>query len=200
MSEEGGKEEEMEPFTMITKEDVAGASAGLLGSFSTGKTWIQKKHAGVRPWSEFFNLRYVSRPKGSGDAIKRILSNVARFQSNYLFVFLGLMVYCIVTNPVLLFALAFCVAVWWLMAIKNKGENIKLLGRETSAMEMYMVVGVIMIPVLYFAGAGSTVFWIIGASVVVVLVHAIFILVPADSTTTSDPELGGIILEDVTIS
>ena len=25
-----------------------------------------------------------------------------------------------------------------------------------------MVVGVIMIPVLYFAGAGSTVFWIIG--------------------------------------
>ena len=41
MSEEGGKEEEMEPFTMITKEDVAGASAGLLGSFSTGKTWIQ---------------------------------------------------------------------------------------------------------------------------------------------------------------
>ena len=39
-----------------------------------------------------------------------------------------------------------------------------------------------------------------GASVVVVLVHAIFILVPADSTTTSDPELGGIILEDVTIS
>lgn len=25
-----------------------------------------------------------------------------------------------------------------------------------------MVIGVIMIPVLYFAGAGSTVFWIIG--------------------------------------
>ena len=41
MSGEGGKEEEMEPFTMITKEDVAGASAGLLGTFSTGKTWIQ---------------------------------------------------------------------------------------------------------------------------------------------------------------
>jgi hypothetical protein len=105
-----------------------------------------------------------------------------------------------VTNPVLLFALAFCVAVWWLMAIKNRGENIKLLGRETGAMEVYLVVGVIMIPVLYFAGAGSTVFWIIGASVVVVLVHAIFISVPADSTATSDPELGGIILEDVTIS
>lgn len=35
-------------------------------------------------------------------------------------------------------------------------------GRETSAAEVYLVVGVVMIPVLYFAGAGSTVFWIIG--------------------------------------
>ena len=54
----------------------------------------QKKHAGVRPWSEFLNLRHISRPKGSGDAVKRVLGNVGRFQSNYLFVFLGLMVYC----------------------------------------------------------------------------------------------------------
>lgn len=35
-------------------------------------------------------------------------------------------------------------------------------GRETSAMEVYLVLGVVMIPVLYFAGAGGTVFWIIG--------------------------------------
>lgn len=35
-------------------------------------------------------------------------------------------------------------------------------GRETSAREVYLVLGVVMIPVLYFAGAGGTVFWIIG--------------------------------------
>ena len=54
----------------------------------------QNKHSGVRPWSEFFNIRNVSRPNGSGDAVKRLLSNVSRFQSNYLFVFLGLVIYC----------------------------------------------------------------------------------------------------------
>lgn len=194
MSEEGA--EEMEPFTMISTEEVG--TAGLLGTIRNGKTWIQKKHAGVRPWSEFFNPQYLSRPKGSGDAVKRVLTNVGRFQSNYLFVFLGLVIYCIVTNPTLLFAVAFCVAVWWFMSIKNKGENIKLLGRETSAAEVYLVVGVVMIPVLYFAGAGSTVFWIIGASVVVVLVHALVISVP--DSTLPDPELGGIVLEDVTVS
>ena len=41
MSEEGEKEEEMEPFTMITKEDVEGASAGIMGTFSSSKAWIQ---------------------------------------------------------------------------------------------------------------------------------------------------------------
>lgn len=55
---------------------------------------LQKKHAGVRPWSEFFSPHNFSRPKGSGDAVKRVLGNVGRFQSNYLFVFLGLVIYC----------------------------------------------------------------------------------------------------------
>ena len=39
MSGEGG-EEEMEPFTMITTEEEAG-TAGLMGTFRSGKTWIQ---------------------------------------------------------------------------------------------------------------------------------------------------------------
>lgn len=37
-----------------------------------------------------------------------------------------------------------------------------------------------------------------GASVVVVLVHALLISVP--DSTSPDPELGGIVLEDVTVS
>ena len=37
MSEEGT--EEMEPFTMISKDEAS--SAGLLGTFRSGKTWIQ---------------------------------------------------------------------------------------------------------------------------------------------------------------
>lgn len=40
MSEEGAEgAEEMEPFTMITKEEVG--TAGLLGTIRNGKTWIQ---------------------------------------------------------------------------------------------------------------------------------------------------------------
>lgn len=46
MSEE--KEEEMEPFTMISTEEMATGTAGLMGTFRSGKTWIQvSKHAAM---------------------------------------------------------------------------------------------------------------------------------------------------------
>ena len=54
----------------------------------------QERHAGVRPWSEFLSIHRISKPKSSGDAIKRLFGNISRFQSNYLFVFLGLVLYC----------------------------------------------------------------------------------------------------------
>ena len=40
MSEEEGAEE-MEPFTMITTEEAGPGTAGLMGTFRSGKTWIQ---------------------------------------------------------------------------------------------------------------------------------------------------------------
>ena len=40
--------EEMEPFTMITKEDVG---TGLMGTFRSGKTWIQVDCCVLQPAS-----------------------------------------------------------------------------------------------------------------------------------------------------
>ena len=91
-----------EPFTLIssTAESLGSVAAekagtkGFLGHISSGKDWIATKHSKVQPWAEFFNPRSFSLPKGAGDVTSRLLGNVQRFQSNYLFVFLGLIVYC----------------------------------------------------------------------------------------------------------
>lgn len=88
-----------EPFTLIStaKSLVATenpSARGFLGHINKGKDWIAAKHSKVQPWSEFFNPRSVSLPKGAGDVTSRLLGNLQRFQSNYLFVFLGLIVYC----------------------------------------------------------------------------------------------------------
>ena len=91
-----------EPFTLITSsaEKISSAAAsnvsgaGLVGTFKAGKDWIANKHSGVQPWAEFLDVRRISKPKNVGDVTSRILGNLNRFQSNYLFVFLGLVVYC----------------------------------------------------------------------------------------------------------
>ena len=91
-----------EPFTLIssTAESLGSTAAGhassktFLGHISAGKDWIASKHSKVQPWSEFFNPRHISRPSGAGEVTSRILGNLQRFQTNYLFVFLGLLIYC----------------------------------------------------------------------------------------------------------
>ena len=92
-----------EPFTLIssTAESMGAAAAehastrGFMGHLNTGKDWISNKHSKVQPWAEFFNPRNFSVPKGAGDVTSRLFGNLQRFQSNYLFVFLGLIVYCV---------------------------------------------------------------------------------------------------------
>ena len=44
----------------------------------------------------------------------------------------------------------------------------------------YSAVGILSFPVLWLAGAGGTVFWVIGATVVTVLVHAALRVLDSD--------------------
>lgn len=86
-----------EPFTLIStsgSDNGTLQSSGFLGKIQVGRDWIQSKHAVVRPWSEFLNIKKVSKPNNVADVLRRMVSNVQRFQSNYLFVFLGLVIYC----------------------------------------------------------------------------------------------------------
>lgn len=92
-----------EPFTLISSAaDSFGSSVAdragsrdLMGHFTSGKEWIASKHSKVQPWAVFFNPKNFSLPKGAGEVTSRLLGNLQRFQSNYLFVFLGLVVYCV---------------------------------------------------------------------------------------------------------
>ena len=47
-------------------------------------------------------------------------------------------------------------------------------GRETSPKELYAVTALIAIPLFYFGGAGSAVFWIIGEQVTIVYIRRAF--------------------------
>ncbi len=94
-----------EPFTLITSTVDALKSGhlnpklettgrGFVGIVKSSRDWVASKHAGVRPWSEFLNVRSLTKPSSVSAGTSRVLANLLRFQSNYLFVFLGLVIYC----------------------------------------------------------------------------------------------------------
>ena len=90
-----------EPFTIVGEiegEIVSGmegnGSGGFMNRLQQGKEWITSKNASLKPWSVFCNVKRVSRPKSVGEATQRLFSNLAKFQSNYVFICLGLAAYC----------------------------------------------------------------------------------------------------------
>lgn len=90
------------------------------------------------------------------------------------------------TSPLLLIAISVAGGGCWYISQKNEGKNIKLFGREFTTTEQYGLIIMLSLPLLFLASAGSTVFWIIGASIVTVLLHASFF---GTSTTTDNEEL-----------
>ncbi|XP_011425811.2 prenylated Rab acceptor protein 1 isoform X1 [Magallana gigas] len=136
------------------------------------REWITKTREGVKPWTEFFNFNKFKVPKSVAPVPKRVVRNIEQFQSNYLFVFGGLIVFCILTSPLLLVAIAACLGACYIISLKNQERKVRVLGRELSLAQQYAAVGLCSFPLFSLAGAGSAVFWVIGASFFVIMLHA----------------------------
>jgi len=141
---------------------------------ASAREWFAKTRERVRPWSEFLNTKNFAVPKSVAPIPKRVMKNIDSFQGNYLFVFLGLVLFCILTSPMLLIALAACLGACYMINVKNENQKITVMGREVSLGHQYCAVGAMSFPLFWLAGAGSAVFWIIGASFFAIMMHAGF--------------------------
>jgi len=162
------------------------------------REWIQKRREEVRPWTTFvktsnFNFELQSPPKFT----KRFYKNIDHFQSNYVFVFLILFLYCLITSPMLLIFMAISGGLCYYLSSKNTDRKIILGGREVSLAQQYGVVAVCSVPMFLFAGAGAVVFWVIGASFFVICLHASFYNFDALDITEDQQALTGSIVEEV---
>nr|CAG8491836.1 8340_t:CDS:2 [Entrophospora candida]CAG8567221.1 8672_t:CDS:2 [Entrophospora candida] len=108
----------------------------------------------LRPISEFFDRTRISKPNGMGDITQRLSYNLTHFQSNYIIIMLGLLVYCLKLNPDEPF-------VFQNQVITQKQLYVGLIGFS--------------IPLLFISSAGSAIFWIVGASATLILGHAVFL-------------------------
>ncbi|XP_058876454.1 prenylated Rab acceptor protein 1-like isoform X1 [Acipenser ruthenus] len=166
-------------FSPGAEDQAGGGLAGKLYlpkmiSGGAAKEWFDRRRSTIRPWAVFVDQRRFSKPKNLGELCKRLVKNVEHFQSNYIFVLLGLILYCIISSPMLLIALAVFLGAFYIIHLKTQESKLVLLGREVTPAHQYGLASGVSFPFFWLAGAGSAVFWVLGATIVLIGSHAGF--------------------------
>lgn len=138
------------------------------------KEWLATRRQHVRPWLQFVQTSNFRMPVSLPRLSKRIMRNIEYFQSNYLFVFLGLIAYCLITSPLLLIALAGSAYAGYKLSRRHEQKKLTVFGHELTLAQQYGLVAACSMPVYYMVGAGAAMFWVLGASFFVITLHAAF--------------------------
>lgn len=183
----------------------AGAAAAAMNlpvsvpniSTPVAKEWVAKRKELIRPWGTFVRTANFNTPHSAGVWTTRVYKNVEHFQSNYVFVFVILFVYCLISSPVLLIAMGMSGGACWYAGFRDQcNRKLILGGKEVALAQQYMAIAVLSIPLFLFAGAGGAVFWVIGASIFLIGIHATFYNFDALEINDS-VQLTGNIVEEV---
>jgi len=146
---------------------------------------LANRFSNLKPVSEFFDFRRISKPASFAEAQSRVNYNLSYFSSNYLIVFAMLSVYSLLTNWWLLFDIIFVIGGLW--GIRRLGDRDLDLGfiRATSS-QLYTALLCIAVPVFFFASPFAAALWLIGASGVTILGHAAFLDKPIESAFSEE--------------
>merc|ERR1712061_33375 len=114
-----------------------------------------KRRANLRPVGTFFNTANFQVPPSAGRLSKRLVKNVDYFQSNYVLVFLILVLYCLISSPLLLIVIAGAGGAAYFAAVKNETRKIAIAGHEGTLAQQYAAIATASIPFFLLAGAGG---------------------------------------------
>ncbi|KAJ6625451.1 putative ER to Golgi transport-related protein [Mycena sp. CBHHK59/15] len=132
------------------------------------RSFREARLSALRTPTEFFDVQRISRPADMNSATSRISYNTRYFSGNYLLIIIVLAIYAIFSNQLLFLALVFLVGGF---AAINKfaPEPTQVGDYVVTQKSLYITLFVIGIPLLIFSGPFSTLFWLIGASAIVIL-------------------------------
>jgi len=145
----------------------------------------------LRPWSEFLNTSNFKAAANIPRLSSRFLRNIKYFQSNYIAVFVALMIYCLVTSPLIL--LVICGVFYICHRIRKAQVPVQIFGHQLSVQNQLIATNIAAIPVLVLVGAGSLLFWTLGASIFVISLHAAFYNIDAIVTEEAEGFLSEVV-------
>jgi len=147
------------------------------------KEWALAKKDSLRPWQEFGNYHRLSKPGNAGIVTKRLSHNVMYYYTNYVFISALLVVYCIISSPLLLLAICVSGTACYLISTQKEGKTLHVGGHTFTPKDQAVICGCISLPLLFFASAGTVIFWVIGLTASLVGVHASMMALPNEDGT-----------------
>lgn len=139
-------------------------------TYPQAQEWVQQKKANVKPWALFLNSNNFRPPPSITRLSKRVLKNLEYFQSNYLFVSIILIVYVLITSPLLLIAVAGSLGICY----KISQRHTSIFNNKLTLPQVYTLIGICCLPLFYLVGAGGAIFWVLGVSCFLITIHASF--------------------------
>ena len=134
---------------------------------------LTNRFANLKPLSEFFDIKRLSKPNDFGDVQARVNYNLSYFSSNYAVVFVMLSIYSLLTNLTLLFDIIFVAGGMYGIG-KLQGRDLDLGFVHATTVQLWTGLLVISVPIGLWSSPFTTILWLIGATGVTVLGHASF--------------------------
>ncbi|KAF2405436.1 prenylated rab acceptor PRA1 [Trichodelitschia bisporula] len=158
----------------------------LSGRFENVRsTSLATRFANLRPISEFFDFKRLSKPQNFGEAQSRVNYNLGYFSSNYAAVFVMLSIYSLLTNLTLLFVIFLVVGGMWGIG-KLGGQDLDIMGFRATTSQLYTGLLCVAIPLTFISSPFTTLLWLIGASGVTIIGHASFMDKPIESAFSEE--------------
>jgi len=176
----------------------SGASGGILPSFVIGgrpdgmgggdmppngsgqRSWTPLRvfaelRQRLRPWiAEFFLFKKFGLPPNVVSIAPRIKRNLQYFLTNYLCLFLVLLVYCILTSILMLVTLLVLGGLFYTIYQRTQKGPVVISGFELPPSLLYTLALLVCFPLFAFADVGGVMYWVIGSSIFLILAHAFF--------------------------
>lgn len=146
---------------------------------------VATRFANLKPLSEFFDFKRISKPQNFGEAQSRINYNLGHFSSNYAAVFVMLSIYSLLTNLSLLFLILLVIGGMWAIG-KLDGRDLEIGTNRITSSQLYSVLLIVGIPLFFYASPIYTFLWLVGASGVTIIGHASFMDKPIDAAFSGE--------------
>lgn len=150
-----------------------------------GSQSITSRFANIRPLSEFFDFKRLSKPANFSEAQTRASYNLAYFSSNYAVVFTMLSIYALLTNPRLLFVIFLVVGGMYGIG-KLQGNDLDVGFVRATTSQLYTALVCVSVPLAWMSSPFNTFLWVVGASGVTILGHAAFMDKPIESAFSEE--------------